>query len=127
MKISAANLKKIHEAKHQIDLNYKQHITIDRLATEQGLTAHRFKEMFKQVHGTRVFDYLVGIRLKEAKRLLKETDYKTSAVAKEVGYATKQSLSTAFKKYLNSSPGEYRKSTFEDTRAGACPCCGRKF
>lgn len=125
MKISIANLKKIHEAKNWIDSSFKQHVTIEGLAVNHGLTSQRFKPMFKQVFGVKPFDYLREVRMKEAKRLLKETDYKIDVVALEVGYATKQSLLNAFKKALKMSPGEYRKSTFESVNGSICPCCGR--
>lgn len=125
MKISAANIVRLHEAKHYIDTNFKQHITIDILAIRHGLTSQRFKPMFRQMFGVKPFDYLRDVRMKEAKRLLKETDYKIEVVASEVGYGTKQSLSNVFNRLLKMTPGEYRKGTFEDVKSPVCPYCGK--
>ena len=50
-------------------------------------------------------------RIEEAKRLLKEKmNYKVEEIAEQVGYNSKSSFNTAFKKITGMTPSEWRAS-----------------
>ncbi|MGV2685834.1 helix-turn-helix domain-containing protein, partial [Clostridium perfringens] len=50
------------------------------------------------------------IRMKEAKRLLTETDYSVQEIAERVGYAHAISFTRVFKRTAGVTPGEYRNN-----------------
>ena len=53
--------------------------------------------------------YLTGVRIREAKRLLLETQMTISEVALAVGYSSASFFIRSFKKTEGISPSEYRK------------------
>ena len=53
-------------------------------------------------------EYLTEYRIKQACRLLKETDLSISAIAYSVGFENNLYFSKAFKKQKGLSPSEYR-------------------
>ena len=55
--------------------------------------------------------YLRDIRMKEAKRLLTETDLKIAEVSKQVGYDNEKHFMKIFKSTCGVSPTEYRKNS----------------
>ena len=59
------------------------------------------------------FDFINGYRIKEAKRLLVDPKGELLtilAIAEEVGFNSKSSFNTAFKKITGMTPTEYKKS-----------------
>ncbi len=64
--------------------------------------------------GTSYTEILKNVRQKTAERLLSETGIPITNVAALCGYANSVAFNTAFKKWHNSSPGEYRKLKAED-------------
>lgn len=55
-------------------------------------------------------EYVNFYRVREGKRLLKETDYKIAAISQEVGYGSPQSFYTAFRNATQLTPTQYRKA-----------------
>lgn len=70
-----------------------------------------FSLAFKSVTGVNFVNYLKDIRIKEAKRLLEETEYKVQEIGKMVGYENDKHFMKLFKSTCGISPSEYRKSS----------------
>ena len=68
-----------------------------------------FSTIFKKEAGINFISYLTDVRMKEAMRLLDETDEKTYMIAAKVGYSEPNYFSYAFKKQVGVSPSRYRK------------------
>jgi len=64
---------------------------------------------FRQLQGTSIGEHLVGLRLEEAKRLLRDTREPVSAIAAHCGYATPAYLMTLFRKRFGLTMGTYRR------------------
>ena len=64
--------------------------------------------VFKENMGVSVFNYLIWLRMEEARRLLATTTLKVSQVGSRVGYADPNYFITAFKKQEGVTPTEYR-------------------
>ncbi len=101
----------------EIALQVKQHI--EALNAEQlswnsklkdlGISSHRVIEIFKAVYGMTPKEYMDELRLKEAKRLLKETDEKVIDIAALVGYGGLSTFNRFFKDRVGITPLAYRK------------------
>jgi transcriptional regulator GlxA family with amidase domain len=55
-----------------------------------------------------MFDYVVSVRLTEARRLLRETDFDDDMVAIKSGYDDGRHFRSVFKQYEGISTSEYR-------------------
>ena len=51
--------------------------------------------------------------MRNAQKLLKETDLTIGEIGERVGYTTPRGFFLAFQKYSGSTPGEYRKNKTE--------------
>src|SRR5262249_3285568 len=73
-----------------------------------GLSRTVFATRFAERVGMPPLRYLAQRRLREAARLLSETDLALAQVAERVGYAAEASFSRAFKRFSGRSPAGYR-------------------
>ncbi|MBO0458172.1 response regulator [Enterococcus hulanensis] len=85
-------------------------LSLGDVANHVNLSSSHFSTIFSQSLGKTFVEYLTEQRLTEAKRLLKETDWKLSAIAAEIGYNDPNYFSYIFKRKETISPKEYRKS-----------------
>jgi AraC-like DNA-binding protein len=78
--------------------------TLDRLAHEVGCNRFRLCVDFQREFGATVRRYLTALRVREAERLLAETNEKIEAIASSVGYRGKKAFYDAFKRRTGASP-----------------------
>ena len=64
--------------------------------------------LFTKHLGQTFSDYLLNVRMTQAKQLLKDTDLSTVAIAKSVGYYNPEYFRTAFKAYCGMTPRNFR-------------------
>lgn len=67
-------------------------------------------QLFKESIGENFSDFLIGLRIDHAKRLLRETDETVQDISERIGYANPTSFIRVFKKVVGLSPGQYRES-----------------
>lgn len=84
-------------------------ISLDRLGEEFGLAPRVVSKLFKAGTGERFVDYVMNLRITEAKRLLVETDLPVQTIGEQVGYMQVISFIRTFKKIEGVPPGEYRR------------------
>ena len=65
--------------------------------------------MFKKATGQNFMDYVIEIRIMNARNLLVQTDQDVADIAATVGYTDLKYFSRIFKKLTNLTPSEYRK------------------
>ena len=80
------------------------------LADEYGLSQAYLGRLFKIGTGKLFTNYLRDIRLATAKKLLIETDKKTSEIAEEVGFQNANYFSNVFMQHVGMYPSAYRKA-----------------
>lgn len=91
-----------------IDGNYETDITLEELATRFFINKTYLSEMFKEQYGMTLKDYLVSVRITEAKRLLRFTNKTTEEIATMVGINGAAYFSRIFKRVEGVTPTEYR-------------------
>lgn len=100
----------IEEAKQKIQEEFGDpDIGLEKIAAEVGLTQTYFSSLFKKETGMSFVEYLTDTRMKEAMRLLKETNEKIYVVAQKVGYLESGYFSHVFKKKYGMSPIQCRR------------------
>ncbi|MFW2490247.1 response regulator transcription factor [Clostridium chromiireducens] len=102
--------KRIEIAKAYINNNFMNNITLNEVAEHVQLNTSYFSNLFKKESGMNFSDYLLNIRLKRAKRLLRDPTIRVYEVGTMVGYEDAVSFGRAFKKKVGMSPKEYRNT-----------------
>jgi AraC-like DNA-binding protein/mannose-6-phosphate isomerase-like protein (cupin superfamily) len=101
---------KISEIVRYINGHYDEPLRLADLSERFFISPHYLSRMFKEVTGFVYTDYVVLTRVKEAQRLLRETELSVSGVAEKVGFDNFSHFGKTFKKVTSMSPREYRKS-----------------
>jgi two-component system response regulator YesN len=96
-------------AKQYIKEHFAEQISIDDIAEIVNFNVSYFSTLFKKVTGNTYREYLRGIRMDEAKRLLKETNLSVALICDNVGYNDVKHFSSSFRKTTGVKPSEYRK------------------
>lgn len=102
----------VTKVEEKICRNLKVHYTVEQLAAEYGISASSLKKYFEHVYGMTLSEYLRKKRMEHACRLLAETRNSVADIAAEAGYSNQGKFSSAFKRYTQKSPLEYRRETY---------------
>ena len=92
-----------------IKSNYDRELRLEMLAGIFGYNSAYLGKVFHQYTGENFNNYLDNIRITEAKRLLKDEDYKVYEVAEMVGYNNINYFHNKFKKSVGMSPLSFKK------------------
>ena len=98
----------IKEAIKYIEGHYYESITSKDVAQHVGLSSSYFSALFRQAVGSNPSDYIIDFRLRKAKQLLKESNYRIYEIAEMVGYENNYYFNRLFKKVVGCTPKEYR-------------------
>lgn len=98
--------------------NYKENINRDRMAEMVSLSPGYFSNLFRVETGMSFSDYLIQIRIDNAKRLLRRFDLSVEEVSKECGFNSLAHFSRTFKDRCGVPPLKYRKTPNHEAPAG---------
>ncbi|MCR5311461.1 MAG: response regulator [Lachnospiraceae bacterium] len=106
----SAGKKKLQAAVEYVEKNYMKDLNMAVVSNYISMNYSMLSFLFKQYTGTNFVNYLKAIRIKEAKKLLTETDMKIIEISKAVGYDNEKHFMKTFKAECGVSPGEFRKN-----------------
>ncbi len=92
-----------------IHKNFYKKITLNDMAEIFFITPGYFSKIFHKEMGEGFSDYLTGLRIEEAKTLLKTPNKTIQEIAIEVGFNDAGYFTKRFKAYEGTTPGLYRK------------------
>jgi signal transduction histidine kinase/ligand-binding sensor domain-containing protein/DNA-binding response OmpR family regulator len=87
--------------------------TVDSLRREVGLSRMHLYRKMKALTGYSPSDMIVKARLEKSKDLIQEGELTISEIAYETGYSSPGNFSTAFKKFFEQTPAQYRNKCFK--------------
>ena len=119
-KEKAIQLTYAEKAESYIETNYSYPITVEEIASYVGISRSHLFRSFQNYMNRSPKEYLTEYRIKQACRLLRETDLSVSAIAYSVGFENNLYFSKAFRKQKGESPSEYRKSREEKYDGISC-------
>ena len=93
--------------------NYNLSLNLQQLADHINMEKHYLSGLFKKKTGQSIMQYLHLIRIEHAKQYLRETKLPIAAIAEKTGFATTNYFIKAFRKTIDCTPAEYRKSNIE--------------
>ena len=100
----------VRRAKTYIAHNLSRNVTRADVAAEVHLNEEYFSRLFSRQTGFTFKDYLLGEKMREARKLLETSSLPVSIVASKVGYDNFSHFSQIFKKLVGESPQEYRRN-----------------
>lgn len=107
---TSKNRQKIKQAMEYIQKNYDKELNMAVVSNYISMNYSLFSSLFKEYTGSNFVNYLKGIRMAEAKRLLEETDLRIIEISQKVGYDNEKHFMKTFKASCGVSPSEYRKN-----------------
>lgn len=99
-------IKEIHQL---LTEHLDQRFTIEELSKQYLINTSTLKEVFKAVYGLPIASYMKEYRIRQAMKLLRDTDTTIADIAAQVGYETQGKFSKAFKDVVQVLPTQYRK------------------
>lgn len=100
------------QMKKMIDMirrNYRENLKLEALAELFGYSSAYLGKLFKQTTGESFNTYLDKVRMARAKELLSE-GLKVYEAAEQVGYTNVDYFHSKFKKYVGTSPSEWKST-----------------
>ena len=110
-KIQKQNSSNLHveKCKKRILSKRFEEISISGLADELGISSEYLQKLFKKYEGISIRKYIQQVKMEMACNLLKYSDRQIQEIAQYLHYSNVSHFSTAFRKYMQISPREYRE------------------
>src|SRR5690242_13202615 len=99
--------RRIVQAKLFIDEHFHENINLDDIADEAFFSKFHFIRLFKKIYGRTPHQYLIYVRIENAKRLL-QTKVSIADVCFAVGFESVSSFTGLFKKLGGMPPSVYQ-------------------
>lgn len=99
----------IAKAKNYINTHYRTDLSLDDVSREVDISPYYFSKLFKEETGVNFIDYLTGIRMREAKKLLLDGSHNMKEICSEIGYQDPNYFSRIFKKNVGVTPTEFKE------------------
>lgn len=95
-------------AQHYIEQHYMDNLTVEKLANLGYMSKTTFNRRFKKEIGITPIEYLIEVRIKMAKLMLKRKENPMTDIAMRCGFGSSAHFSSCFQKHVGISPSEYR-------------------
>ncbi|MBB6673390.1 helix-turn-helix transcriptional regulator [Cohnella nanjingensis] len=103
-----------------LEAHYHEPVTLERVADALHLSKTYLSNLFKEVTGTTVFQFLYNRRINQAKIQFKLTPHlSVTEVAQSVGFAHLAHFSRQFKAAIGCTPEAYRRRMSDEAQARA--------
>lgn len=94
--------------------NLNRSITLDELSKATGFSLSTIKRIFSSQAGCGALHYFIRLKIKEAKRLIRETDMSITEISESLGFSSIHYFSRIFKNITGVSPSSYAKSILKN-------------
>lgn len=98
----------IKKAQEFIEINFRERITVEQLASMFALGRRNMERRFKKATANTVIEYIQRVKVEAAKKDLETSRKNINEVMYEVGYTDVKAFRNTFKKITGLSPVEYK-------------------
>ncbi|CAM4396716.1 two-component system response regulator YesN [Paenibacillus endophyticus] len=84
-------------------------VTLQSIGDSVYLNAIYLSQIYKEITGENLSEYILRVRMEKAKILLEQSSYRIYEITERVGYQSSQHFIRTFKKYYGVTPEIYRK------------------
>lgn len=102
--------KPVSRAMEYIEKHYAEKITLGRLGEYTGLSTFYLSSLIGKETGRTLADNVNKVRVEKSMRLLRDKNRTALEVAREVGFSHENQYSAAFKKFVGTTPGRFRRA-----------------
>jgi len=99
----------IRQAVDYLQDHYMDEVTLEAMCERVHMSAAYFSRLFQKETGVTFTAYLTKLRLQEARRLLRHTEYPVYDIAERAGYRNTRYFMKLFKETVGLTPTEYRE------------------
>ena len=93
-----------------MDKHLYSKFTLDDLVREFSFGKSYISRYFSKICGCSVIDYFNMMKINEAKRLIRETNYNFFEISEKLAFSNSHYFSTLFRKHTGMTPSQYKKS-----------------
>lgn len=104
----------IEKIRKYIEANYADNISLKTIASHFYMNPVYLGQLFRKTYGVYFNDFLLSIRMGEAKKLLRLTDLRMYEVASKVGFQNADYFVAQFVKQEGMTPKEYRNKLIDN-------------
>jgi transcriptional regulator GlxA family with amidase domain len=90
--------------------NLDEQITLEDMAARCAMSPRTLTRHFREATGTTPLQWLLTMRIEEARQLLEATDLSIDEVAERAGFGSGLNLRTHFRRRLDTTPTTYRRN-----------------
>lgn len=101
------NVEIINTIIEEIDMHYKESITLEQIANKLHYNKNYLCTVFKKIFGTSIWTYITIKRIDAASELLKTTKLSITDVYLQCGFNNSANFNKYFKQYTGKTPREY--------------------
>ncbi|WP_159887801.1 helix-turn-helix transcriptional regulator [Paenibacillus puerhi] len=101
---------KVSEIAAYVTEHYAAGLTLNEIAKRFYISPSYLSRIFRSITGFHFKEYVQLVRIREAKRLLRETSLPIGSIGETTGFGHTANFNVTFKKITGSTPGHYRKS-----------------
>ncbi|WP_270167304.1 response regulator transcription factor [Paenibacillus sp. SYP-B4298] len=98
----------IYKVKSYVDHHFHKNINLKSIAAQFYMNSAYLGQLFKKSYGVYFNEYLLQLRIEEAKKLLKQGDLRIYEIADRVGFNSADYFVIQFEKLEKMTPTEYR-------------------
>ena len=105
-------LQKLHRVMKVKKLYCRNDLTLQGVAKELSISHHHLSQIINQRLNQNFYEFVNRHRIEEAKKMVTDLAYSSmgiSDIAYEVGFNSVTSFNSAFKKFTNMTPSQFRK------------------
>lgn len=99
----------VARAQQYMEVHFQEKITVENLAKLGNLSVSGFNRTFKREIGETPMEYLIALRIEQAKKLLRRKEVPITEIALRCGFNSSAHFSASFRKYYKVTPTQYRK------------------
>ena len=100
----------VHKVTTYLNDHYREDLTLDDLAEKFYISRSYLTRIFKETTGITVVQYLTVVRIRQAVRLLRETDSPITEIADLCGFGNVTYFEKVFHRIRGMTPRQYRKN-----------------
>lgn len=93
-----------------LEQNVYGKVTVESLCKKFNYSRTYLSTLFKQEKNRSIYQYYMGLKMNEAKKLLREERYNIAQISDLLGFNAPNYFTQSFKKYCGMTPMEYQKS-----------------
>ncbi len=101
----------IHQVTRYLNEHYPEDVKLDDLSERFFISRSYLTRSFKETTGITIVQYLTVVRIRQAARLLRETDLAVTEVSDRCGFGDVTYFEKVFRRLRGMTPRSYRKRT----------------